>query len=70
MATAGQDEIVIVLECLPDEKMLPKDIFTHLQTVYDDASKGQYTQYWIYLEMILKCMLFLCKWNLLLSAYF
>ena len=40
MATAGQDEIVIVLECLPDEKMLPRDIFTHLQTVYDEASKG------------------------------
>ncbi len=42
MATAGQDEIVIVLECLPEEKMVPKDIFTHLQTLYEEASKGMW----------------------------
>ena len=42
LGTAGQDEIVLVLECLPDEKMVPKDIFTHLQTVYEEASKGRY----------------------------
>ncbi|XP_038066295.1 uncharacterized protein LOC119736358 [Patiria miniata] len=40
MATVGQDEIVIVLECLPDEKAIPKDIFHHLQSLYEQASRG------------------------------
>ena len=41
MATVGQDEIVIVLECLPDEKTIPKDIFFHLQSLYEQASTGK-----------------------------
>ena len=40
MCTVGQDEVVIVLECLPDEKVVPRDIFCHLNSVYDEASKG------------------------------
>ncbi|XP_022089254.1 uncharacterized protein LOC110978509 [Acanthaster planci] len=40
MATVGQDEIVIVLECLTDEKTVPKDIFRHLQSLYEQASRG------------------------------
>ena len=40
MTTVGQEEIVIVLETLPDETTIPRDIFTHLNTVYQDASKG------------------------------
>ncbi|XP_064625104.1 zinc finger FYVE domain-containing protein 9-like isoform X2 [Lineus longissimus] len=40
MCTVGQDEIVIVLECLPDEKTVPRDIFSHLNTVYEEAGKG------------------------------
>ncbi|XP_074641262.1 uncharacterized protein LOC141899011 [Tubulanus polymorphus] len=40
MCTVGQDEIVIVLECLPEEKTIPRDVFCHLNTVYEEASKG------------------------------
>jgi hypothetical protein len=41
MSCVGQDEIVIILECLPDEATVPKDIFRHLNTVYQDASRGK-----------------------------
>nr|APU50779.1 zinc finger FYVE domain-containing protein 9-like protein MW [Saccoglossus kowalevskii] len=40
MPTAGQDEMVIVLECLPEEKTLPRDVFCHFNTAYEEASKG------------------------------
>lgn len=40
MCTVGQDEIVIVLECFPDEKTIPKDVFWHFHTVYEEAYKG------------------------------
>ncbi|GAB1600623.1 uncharacterized protein LOC115214902 isoform X1 [Argonauta hians] len=40
MCTVGQDEIVIVLECFQDEKTIPKDIFWHFHTVYEEAYKG------------------------------
>jgi MAD (mothers against decapentaplegic) interacting protein len=41
MNCVGQDEIVIILECLPDEATVPKDIFVHLNTLYQDASRGK-----------------------------
>ncbi|XP_064604177.1 zinc finger FYVE domain-containing protein 9-like isoform X2 [Liolophura sinensis] len=40
LCTVGQDEVVIVLECLQDEITLPMDIFHHLQSLYESASKG------------------------------
>ncbi|XP_061192554.1 zinc finger FYVE domain-containing protein 9-like isoform X1 [Saccostrea echinata] len=40
MCTVGQDEIVIILECLPDEDMIPVDVFRHLYYVYEEAGKG------------------------------
>ena len=40
MATVGQDEVVIVLECLPDEQTLPLDMFKHFQSIYVEASRG------------------------------
>ncbi|XP_021342255.1 uncharacterized protein LOC110442795 isoform X2 [Mizuhopecten yessoensis] len=40
MCTVGQDEIVIVLEVLPDEATLPRDILCHFQTMYEEAGKG------------------------------
>lgn len=40
MTSVGQEEIVIVLEVLPDEDSPPRDIFVHLNNVYEDASKG------------------------------
>ncbi|KAK7100156.1 uncharacterized protein [Littorina saxatilis] len=40
MVTAGQEELVVVLETLPDEDTVPRDIFCHFSTVYEEASKG------------------------------
>ncbi|XP_041475022.1 uncharacterized protein LOC121423664 isoform X1 [Lytechinus variegatus] len=40
LATVGQDEVVIILECLPDEKTIPRDIFCHLYSLYEDAKRG------------------------------
>ena len=45
MCTVAQDEIVIILQCLPDEKTVPRDIFVHLLNVYDNASKGTNTHF-------------------------
>ncbi|XP_077189860.1 zinc finger FYVE domain-containing protein 9 isoform X2 [Paroedura picta] len=40
MHAVGQSEIVILLQCLPDEKSLPKDIFSHFVQLYRDALAG------------------------------
>ncbi|XP_027595198.2 zinc finger FYVE domain-containing protein 9 [Pipra filicauda] len=40
MHAVGQPEIVILLQCLPDEKCLPKDIFNHFVQLYRDALAG------------------------------
>lgn len=40
MCTIGQDEVIVVLECLPDENTAPMDVFRHLSFIYDEASKG------------------------------
>ncbi|XP_066996678.2 zinc finger FYVE domain-containing protein 16 [Anabrus simplex] len=40
MSSVGQDEIVIILEYLPEDTTIPKDIFHHLNTIYQDASRG------------------------------
>ncbi|XP_072272323.1 zinc finger FYVE domain-containing protein 16 isoform X2 [Pyxicephalus adspersus] len=38
----GQQEIVVVLKCLPDEETVPKDIFKLMVLIYKDAQKGKY----------------------------
>uniref|UniRef100_UPI00398F47BB zinc finger FYVE domain-containing protein 9 n=1 Tax=Pristiophorus japonicus TaxID=55135 RepID=UPI00398F47BB len=40
MHAVGQAEIVILLQCLPDEKCIPKDIFNHYIQLYQDALAG------------------------------
>ncbi|KAM9845229.1 zinc finger FYVE domain-containing protein 9 [Aulostomus maculatus] len=40
MHAVGQAEVVILLQCLPDEKTIPKDIFTHFVQLYQDALSG------------------------------
>ena len=40
MCTVGQDEIVVILEHLPEEDTIPMDIFRHLYHVYEEAGKG------------------------------
>lgn len=37
----GQRELVFLLECLPEEKTLPQDLFTLYLTIYQDAQKGR-----------------------------
>ncbi|XP_014662527.1 PREDICTED: zinc finger FYVE domain-containing protein 9-like isoform X2 [Priapulus caudatus] len=41
MCTVGQDELVIVLEALPDEEIIPCDVLLHLNSIYQDASQGK-----------------------------
>ncbi|XP_072505558.1 zinc finger FYVE domain-containing protein 9 isoform X2 [Notamacropus eugenii] len=40
MHAVGQSEVVILLQCLPDEKCLPRDIFSHFVQLYRDALAG------------------------------
>lgn len=40
MHAVGQSEIVILLQCLPDEKCVPKDVFNHFVQLYRDALAG------------------------------
>jgi len=40
LCTVGQDDIVILLECLPDETLPPTDVFQHIALLYDQASQG------------------------------
>lgn len=37
----GQKELVFLLECLPDEKVLPKDLFSLYLNIYQEAQKGR-----------------------------
>ncbi|XP_078471407.1 uncharacterized protein LOC144733385 isoform X2 [Lampetra planeri] len=41
MHAVGQAEVVVLLQCLPDEKTVPKDVFHSLLHVYTDAYKGK-----------------------------
>ncbi|XP_030629950.1 zinc finger FYVE domain-containing protein 9 [Chanos chanos] len=40
MHAVGQAEVVVLLQCLPDEKTIPKDIFTHFVQLYQEALAG------------------------------
>ncbi|KAM6948369.1 zinc finger FYVE domain-containing protein 9 [Aplochiton taeniatus] len=40
MHAVGQAEVVILLQCLPDEKTIPKDIFSHFVQLYEEALAG------------------------------
>lgn len=41
LACVGQDEVVLLLECLPEENCPPKDVFLLINMLYLDASKGK-----------------------------
>lgn len=45
MITVGQDEIVLLLEFIDNEKSVPKDIFYHINSIYNDAKKGTNTSW-------------------------
>ncbi|XP_046664682.1 zinc finger FYVE domain-containing protein 16-like isoform X2 [Homalodisca vitripennis] len=40
LACVGQDEIVFLLECLPQETLPPKHVFLLINSLYQDAAKG------------------------------
>ncbi|XP_077580744.1 zinc finger FYVE domain-containing protein 9 isoform X1 [Stigmatopora nigra] len=40
MHAVGQSEVVILLQCLPEEKTIPKDLFTHFVQLYQEALSG------------------------------
>lgn len=40
LACVGQDEVAIILECLPDENLPPLDIFNLVNTLHLESSKG------------------------------
>lgn len=40
MHAVGQAEVVVLLQCLPDEKTIPKDIFSHFVQLYRESLTG------------------------------
>ncbi|XP_061094951.1 zinc finger FYVE domain-containing protein 9-like [Conger conger] len=40
MHAVGQAEVVVLLQCLPDEKSVPKDVFSHFVQLYQEALAG------------------------------
>ncbi|XP_037548380.1 zinc finger FYVE domain-containing protein 9, partial [Nematolebias whitei] len=40
----GQKELVFLLECLPGEKTLPRDLFSLYLSIYQDAQKGKFVE--------------------------
>ncbi|XP_051930214.1 zinc finger FYVE domain-containing protein 9 [Hippocampus zosterae] len=41
MHAVGQVEVVVLLQCLPEEKSLPRDIFSHFVQLYKDSLTGK-----------------------------
>ncbi|XP_061652950.1 zinc finger FYVE domain-containing protein 9 isoform X2 [Phyllopteryx taeniolatus] len=41
MHAVGQAEVVVLLQCLPDEKTIPKDILTHFVQLYQETLSGK-----------------------------
>ncbi|CAB1325763.1 unnamed protein product, partial [Coregonus sp. 'balchen'] len=41
MHAVGQAEVVVLLQCLPDEKSIPKDLFSHFVQLYQEALTGK-----------------------------
>lgn len=41
MHAVGQAEVVVLLQCLPDEKTIPKDIFSHFVQLYRESLTGK-----------------------------
>lgn len=40
MHAVGQVEVVVLLQCLPEEKSFPKDIFSHFVHLYRESLTG------------------------------
>ncbi|XP_023694678.2 zinc finger FYVE domain-containing protein 16 isoform X1 [Paramormyrops kingsleyae] len=44
LQAVGQKEVVFVLQCLPEETNLPRDIFNLYVSIYQDAEKGKFVE--------------------------
>ena len=42
MTAVGQDELAILLVKNPEEQIPPRDIFEHLQSLYEQAGRGSH----------------------------
>ena len=42
MTAVGQDELAILLVKKPEEQIPPRDIFEHLQSLYEQAGRGSH----------------------------
>lgn len=40
LACVGQDEVIFLIETLPDETQIPKDVLIHINQIYMEATKG------------------------------
>jgi len=40
LACVGQDEVILLVEVLPDETRIPKDLFMYINQLYFEAIKG------------------------------
>ena len=40
LTSVGQDEVVVVLQCEPDEQLPPRDVFDTIQQLYEQAGAG------------------------------
>jgi hypothetical protein len=40
LACVGQDEVILLVEVLPDETRIPKDLFIYINQLYFEAIKG------------------------------
>lgn len=58
LINVGQDEIVILLEYLEEESTVPKDVFYHITSVYNDAVKGNFYYIFQSLDLNILCIFF------------
>lgn len=42
LACVGQDEVIFLIETLPDETQIPKDVLIHINQIYMESMKGTF----------------------------
>lgn len=52
LACVGQDEVVFLVETMPDEAEVPKDLLLHINQIYHEATKGKFFNYQVIHSML------------------
>lgn len=52
LACIGQDEVILLVEVLPDETRIPKDLLTYINQLYLEAVKGNISYIYTYVQGI------------------